>query len=147
MPRLNIAAALICVALLGAAGEANAFLFGNKEAGKEAEKEPQTLAGKMLQIPLFNFPVWGETRSEFTVNMQVVIELADDSVYDAMVFQRPKIQSEMLTALMSTERLMAGTVVDLNKAKSVMTKAATRVIGDGKVRQVLIQHVGHKHAY
>ena len=145
---------LLLVALIFGGGGFGAgwFLFANQGDGHEEKVEeppPPAPAGPpvFVNIGPLTVPVLGAERIDQFVTLMVALELSDMIAAESVRAQAPRLTDAFLTTIygaIASGKVMSGGVLDVPQVKSKLGEAASKVLGKGAIRDVLIQIVNQR---
>jgi len=128
---------------------------GKKGEGEgEKKKGPDDVSGGRfagdpvyVHIAPMVLPVISDQGVEQIVTLLIDVEVKDFDTADAMHTHMPKVMDALMRALyggLGQGTLRNGKLVDVSKIKTKATAALNEVLGEGSIRNVLIQGVGQR---
>jgi len=131
---LLISCALGCLSL-----SAGAVLAAG-EGNPEGAPAPAASGPAFVKLPLFNIPVIEGDKVTRQITVGVTLELADGLKADSIAEKKPEVIDAFLRDLyaMFAQRSSTTRVAVQSSIKRRLTQTAERVLGPGKVRQVLV---------
>ena len=133
--------------ILAAAGLAGWVVLGRSSA--EAASGAARPEGEMRFVkmsPLF-LPVLGARRIEQTIGLVVALELEDPTNAALVEQSGPKLTDAFISELygsLDASRLGQGGLVNIDQVKGKLGRASDRVLGEGVVKEVLVQMVSQR---
>lgn len=142
--------ALVMVILLGGGGAGAYFFFhhpaeastGKEEVKKAEPKKDEKLS--FVQLDPLILPVIDGHGVSQTVSVVVSIEVADDKAMDNVANKKPVLTDAYLQDMygtLSKKDAMPNGTLEIGKLKTRLNKITQTVMGDGVVRDVLLQVV------
>ena len=145
---------LLLVALIFGGGGFGAgwFLFANqgeRHEEKVEESPPPAPSGPpvFVNIGPLTVPVLGAERIDQFVTLMVALELSDMITAEAVRAQAPRLTDAFLTTIygaIASGKVMSGGVLDVPQVKSKLGESASKVLGKGVIRDLLIQIVNQR---
>lgn len=140
---MTMARLLFCIA---------AFLlfFSGGQAFAESAEKPSVDANAPIYVEIAPFivPVLGASGPEELVSMIITLELAPGEDREAYVKQRlPRLNDAYVQTLygaLDRRTVKRGGLVDVTLVKEKLIKATDRVLGEGYVKDVLVQAVAQR---
>lgn len=136
---------LVLVVLAGA-GVGYFLFFANRHPAM-AEPERPPAPPVYVEFNPILLPVVGDGRVEQTVNIVFALEVADQEAANRAIALAPRLNDAFLQALYGTlhrREVMRNGVLDLSAIKRRLVEESNRVLGQGVVRDVLVQMVSQQ---
>jgi flagellar basal body-associated protein FliL len=135
-------------------GEKSAKDEGGEEGGKKKKKGDEDVSGGRfagdpvyVHITPLVLPVISAQGVEQLVTVIIDVEVKDFDTADNMHTNMPRVKDALMRALyggLGQGSLRNGKLVDVNKVKVRATAALNEVIGEGGIREVLIQGIAQR---
>jgi flagellar protein FliL len=152
---------LVCALIFGGGGFAGGWflfvgrnqLFGHGDAQTEHKEAPPPKADPMTETPMFvnigplTVPVLGAEKAEQFVTILLALEVADQPTADQIRNLGPRLTDAFLTTLygsLASGSMFRGGVLDVAQGKSRLVPVTSKVVGQGIVRDVLVQVVNQR---
>lgn len=138
---------IIVLVVLAGAGVGYFLVFGGGHtASAEPEPVPQTPPVYVEFNPIL-LPIVGDGRVDQMVNIVFALEVADQEAANRAIALAPRLNDAFLQALYGTlhrREVMHDGVLDLTAIKRRLIEESNRVLGEGVVRDVLVQMVSQQ---
>jgi flagellar basal body-associated protein FliL len=145
---LFIVLGLVLLAGAGGGGYYYFVLHGDARAenrAAEAEAEPDEPI--YVEFNPILLPILGEDRVDQFVNIVVALEFREQAAADRAIALAPRLNDAYLRALygtLHTRNAVRNGVVDLQMIKARLVEESNAVLGDGVVRDALVQMVSQR---
>ncbi|NBB82948.1 MAG: hypothetical protein GVY28_06025 [Alphaproteobacteria bacterium] len=142
---------LVMVVLLLGGGGAGAWLFLMQDNGAEAAEPPPPpdTPPVFVEFNPLRLPILGDDRVEQIVDIIVVLEVADQETADEVIAVAPRLTDAFMQDLygeLHVQEIAPNGTVDLRRIKRRLVDAANRTLGEGVVRDALVQMVNQRPA-
>lgn len=143
---------LVMAVLLLGGGGAGAWLFLMKDNHAEAAEPPppsQQTPPVFVEFNPLRLPILGDTEVEQIVDIIVVLEVADQATADEVISVAPRLTDAFMQDLygeLHVQQIAPNGTVDLRRIKRRLVEAANRTLGEGVVRDALVQMVNQRPA-
>jgi flagellar protein FliL len=138
---------IIILAVVAAAGFAGWMLLGHSSAEAASEAKPAANEPRFVKLDPLVLPVVGNRRVEQVVRLVVALELAEPGKAALVEHDAPKLTDAFITDLygaLEPARLGEGGLVNIDHVKGKLARASNRVLGEGVVKEVLVQMVNQR---
>jgi len=152
---------VVCALIFGGGGFVGGWflfigrnqLFGHGDASAEHKEAPPPKPDPMTETPMFvnigplTVPVLGAEKAEQFVTILLALEVADQPTADQVRNLGPRLTDAFLTTLygsLASGSMFRGGVLDVAQVKSRLVPVTSKVVGQGIVRDVLVQVVNQR---
>jgi flagellar basal body-associated protein FliL len=147
MKRLILIAVVLLLLVAAGGGGYYYFVLKGAEAAAAAEAEPEPEPVYVEFNPLL-LPIVRNGEVEQVISVVVALEMVDQAAADQAVALSPRLNDAYMQALYGTlyaEDVIVDGVVDLRAIKRELVIESNIVLGDGLVRDALVQMVSQRH--
>ena len=138
---------IVVLTVLAAAGVAGWMLLGQSKAEAASAPPPAANETRYVKLKPFVLPVVGNRRIEQVVGLVVALEVAEPANAALVEQNVPKLTDAFITDLygaLEPARLGDGGLVSIDHVKGKLSRASDRVLGEGVVKEVLVQMVNQR---
>lgn len=149
--------AVVALLLFGGGGF-GAYLFFNKPAeateskeakkGAEASKEGEAAAPSFVEMKPLVLPIVDQNGVSQIISIVISLETDDAAKVAEIELMRPRLTDAYIQGMygvLSSKAVMEGGVLQVGYIKSRLHKITTKVMGENKVKDVLLQVVQQRH--
>lgn len=137
---------ILAIIVLAAAGLAG-WMFLGRSAEAASAAPPPAAEKRFVKLAPMALPVVGNRRVEQIVGLVVALELAEPKNAGLVEENGLKLTDAFITDLygaLEPSRLGQGGLVDIDQVKGKLVRASNRVLGEGIVKEVLVQMVNQR---
>lgn len=140
---------LVAVLVLGGAGVGGWYvLLGPGHASGEAGSAPAAPADPFyVEFNPLTLPVVGRQRIEQLITLKLTLEVADKTTADRVIAWAPRLNDAFMTALygrLETVAMLPNGTIDVEVIKQRVLAASAALMGEGVVRDCLVQSVSQR---